>query len=122
MPERKHRVFSARTTDEGLGILNDLRKERGIGWDELVIGAVCTHYGLDVAAMAVPKKTKPGKAKPKGGTAGEAKGKRKGRPMERTGGKPMDRRPWPKHKTVKCARNRGVGSAGVGFKPTTFRL
>jgi len=78
VPENKHHVFSARTTEEGLGILNSLRKERGVGWDELVIGAVCSHYGLDTAVMAFPKQANPSKAKPKGRTAGEAKGKRKG--------------------------------------------
>ena len=28
-------VFSARTTEEGLRLLNSLRQERGIGWDDL---------------------------------------------------------------------------------------
>jgi len=78
MPEKKHHVFSARTTEEGLGILNRLRKERGIGWDELVVGAVCAHYGLDAAAMAVPKQAKPDRPKPKGGAAGKAKDRKEG--------------------------------------------
>ncbi len=79
MEEEKHRVFSARTTEEGLGILNGLRKERGIGWDELVIGAVCAHYGLDRNVMAIPKPTKPDKHdRPKSKRTGKAKSKRKG--------------------------------------------
>jgi hypothetical protein len=31
MAKEKHHVFSARTTEEGLRLLNGLRKERGIG-------------------------------------------------------------------------------------------
>ena len=58
MPDKKHSVFSARTTEEGLRILNDLRKERDIGWDELVVDAVCAHYGLDKGAMTIPKPVK----------------------------------------------------------------
>jgi hypothetical protein len=78
MPDKKHHVFSARTTEEGLRMLNELKKEKDIAWDELVIDAVCAHYGLDRAVMELPKQARPDKAKPKGGTAGEAKGKQKG--------------------------------------------
>ncbi|MFC1893515.1 hypothetical protein ACFLYR_05745 [Chloroflexota bacterium] len=46
MPDKKHHVFSARTTEDGLGILSNLRKERNVDWDDLVIDAVCAHYGL----------------------------------------------------------------------------
>ena len=58
MAKAKHYVFSARTTEEGLRQLNNIRKERGVGWDELVIDAVCAHYGLDMGAMALPKTEK----------------------------------------------------------------
>ncbi len=59
----KHYVFSARTTEEGLRLLNQLRSERKIGWDELVIDAVCERYGLDRAAVALPKKGRPAEEK-----------------------------------------------------------
>jgi len=55
MADQKHHVFSARTTEEGLKVLNQLRAERSIGWDDLVIDAVCAHYGLDRGVMAPPK-------------------------------------------------------------------
>ncbi len=58
MAKARHYVFSARTTEEGLRRLNDLRKERNVGWDGLVIDAVCAHYGLDKGAMTVPKPVK----------------------------------------------------------------
>ena len=78
MAKEKHYVFSARTTEEGLRVLNDLRKKRNVGWDELVIDAVCTHYGLDRAVMALPKHAKPDKPQPKDRQTGNAKSKRKG--------------------------------------------
>jgi hypothetical protein len=59
MMKQKQYVFSARTTEEGLRLLNNIRQERNIGWDDLVIDAVCDHYGLDRAVMAPPKKDKP---------------------------------------------------------------
>ena len=66
MAKEKHHVFSARTTEEGLRILNDLRKERNVGWDGLVVDAVCAHYGLDKSVMAIPKQAMPEKlSKPK---------------------------------------------------------
>ena len=54
MPE-KHYVFSARTTQQGLAALNELKVKLGVGWDELVIEAVCGHYGLDRSALTLPK-------------------------------------------------------------------
>ncbi len=56
MPREKQFVFSARTTAEGLRQLSELRQERRVGWDELVIEAVSEHYGLDRAMMTLPKK------------------------------------------------------------------
>jgi hypothetical protein len=71
MPKGRHYVFSARTTREGLRQLNDVKRERGVGWDDLVIDAVCAHYGLDRSILALPKAEKSpevetnAKAKPK---------------------------------------------------------
>jgi hypothetical protein len=59
MAKEKQHVFSARTTEEGLQLLNGIRQERGVGWDDLVIDAVCAHYMLDKSVMALPKKEKP---------------------------------------------------------------
>ena len=86
MAREKQHVFSARTTEEGLRILNELKAKLGVGWDELVVDAICAHYGLDRSVLALPKaektprvetkaKAKP-KAKPKAltelpGAAGE---------------------------------------------------
>jgi hypothetical protein len=62
----KQYVFSARTTEEGLRILGELRQERRLGWDELVLDAVCAHYGLDKLKMEVPKLYRPEKKQKKG--------------------------------------------------------
>jgi len=61
MTREKQHVFSARTTKKGLRLLNGLMKERNIGWDDLVIDAVCAHYGLDKLVMALPKAYRLGK-------------------------------------------------------------
>ena len=61
----KQYVFSARTTEEGLRLLGELRQERRLSWDELVIEAVCAHYGLDKLKMAVPKPYRPEKPQKK---------------------------------------------------------
>ena len=61
MVGEKHHIFSARTTEEGLKVLNQLKTERNIGWDDLVIDAVCAHYGLDRGVMALPKSERPPK-------------------------------------------------------------
>jgi hypothetical protein len=83
MPKSKHYVFSARTTRDGLRQLNDVKRERDLSWDDLVIDAVCAHYGLDKSVLALPKAEKPepkaeteAKAKPKV----KAKAKAKARP------------------------------------------
>jgi hypothetical protein len=55
----KQYVFSARTTEGGLRLLGELRQERRMGWDDLVIDAMCAHYDLDRAVMALPKREKP---------------------------------------------------------------
>jgi len=56
MPETKHYVYSARTTKDGLAVLNKAKGDRG--WDSFVNEAVCAHYGLDRAVMELPKKEK----------------------------------------------------------------
>jgi hypothetical protein len=61
MAKEKQHVFSARTTEEGLRLLNEVKARLGIGWDELVIDAVCDRYGLDRAVMAPPRKDRPAK-------------------------------------------------------------
>lgn len=94
MPRGKQHVFSARTTPEGLGILNGIRAERKIGWDELVIGAVNAHYGVKVSM--------PPRAEPK---AGQTKAKA-GKPKEKP--KPKAEKPKAKAKgEVKVYDSRG---------------
>ncbi len=61
MAKEKQHVLSARTTEEGLRLLNELRRARSIGWDALVIDAMCAHYNLDRAVMGLTKKEKPAK-------------------------------------------------------------
>jgi hypothetical protein len=76
MAKEKQYVFSARTTEEGLRLLNGLRKEHNVGWDDLVIDAVCAHYNLDRLVMTLPKAYKPEKkneGKKKVGKHGKAK-------------------------------------------------
>lgn len=63
MADKKHHVFSARTTPEGLAILNGIRAEHKIGWDELVIAAVNAHWGVEVPML--PKDTGREEAKAK---------------------------------------------------------
>ena len=74
MAREKQYVFSARTTEEGLRQLGELKAKLGVGWDELVVDAVCAHYGLDRNVMAVPKREKPQKA-----DKSESKSGRKGK-------------------------------------------
>jgi hypothetical protein len=81
MPNNKHYVFSARTTEAGLRALNQLRQEKGIGWDELVVDAICAHYGLDRSVLALPKAER----KPK--VEAEAKAKTKPKAKAKTGAK-----------------------------------
>ncbi len=61
MAREKQHVFSARTTEEGLKALNELKASLKMSWDELVIEAVNTQYNLDKAMMTLPKKEKPAK-------------------------------------------------------------
>ena len=58
--------------------MSELKAKLGVGcWDELVIDAVCAHYGLGRAVMAVPKQAKPDKPQPKDRKTGKAKSKKK---------------------------------------------
>lgn len=48
----KHYVYSARTTEDGLAILNKAKGERS--WDSFVSEAVAERYGLDLNVIALP--------------------------------------------------------------------
>ena len=52
MPETKHYVYSARTTERGLTLLNKAKGDRS--WDAFVNEAVCAHYNLDPATVSLP--------------------------------------------------------------------
>jgi len=54
MAREKQFVFSARTTEEGLKAPNEVKARLKVGWDDLVVDAVCEHYGLDLAVIALP--------------------------------------------------------------------
>ena len=78
MAEGKHHVFSARTTKDGLRLLNELKAKLGISWDELVVNAVCAHYGLDKGVVAILKQARVAKpAKPKSNAKRTEKAKTK---------------------------------------------
>ena len=77
MAREKQHVFSARTTEEGLGLLNKLKADLGVGWDELVVDAICAHYGLDRSALALPKVEKTHRVETKTKTKAKAKAKPK---------------------------------------------
>lgn len=48
----KHYVYSARTTEKGLALLNKAKGETP--WDEFVNVAVATHYGIPVEKLMLP--------------------------------------------------------------------
>jgi hypothetical protein len=81
MPKSRHYVFSARTTREGLRQLNDVKRERGVSWDELVVDAVCAHYGLDRSVLALPKAEKAPKVETKAKAKPKPKAKAKPRAL-----------------------------------------
>ncbi len=54
MGDKKYYVYSARTTEAGLALLNKLKDGLGIGWDRLVNDAVCEKYGLDPTVINMP--------------------------------------------------------------------
>ena len=76
----KHYVFSARTTEEGLRRLNEIKRERGTNWDDLVIDAVAAHYGIDRAVLALPRPQKPAKPEKPLKAEKKSKGKKGGKP------------------------------------------
>jgi hypothetical protein len=59
MARKKQYVFSARTTEQGLKALGEVKAKLGLNWDELVIEAVSAHYNIDKAMMTLPKKEAP---------------------------------------------------------------
>ena len=59
MAKVKQHVFSARTTEEGLKVLNGLRKERGIGWDDLVVDAATPTTGWTGLSWRCSRSTSP---------------------------------------------------------------
>lgn len=69
----KHHVFSARTTEEGLKVLNQLKGDLKLSWDELVINAINIAYSnsletdipMLLKAEPKPKVDKPAKAEKK---------------------------------------------------------
>ena len=65
MAKAKQYVFSVRTTEEGLKLLNELKSKLNIGWDKMVIDGMCGHYKLDKAVLSLPKKEAPAKSEVK---------------------------------------------------------
>jgi len=53
MPDKKHFVYSARTTEKGLALLNKT-KGSDKSWDQFINDAVAGHYDLDLAVIALP--------------------------------------------------------------------
>jgi len=98
MPRGKQFVFSARTTPEGLEILNALKAKLGVSWDYLAIDALNAHYGVDVPkpskATRKPKAERP-KAEPK---------------------------PKAAKKEKKAAKKTAKKQAGAGSTPKTLSL
>ena len=47
-----HHVYSARTMEQGLTVLNKARGNRG--WDNFVNEAVAGHYGLNLGVITLP--------------------------------------------------------------------
>lgn len=66
MAREKQYVFSARTTEEGLKALNEIKARLKASWDDMVIDAVCERYNLDRTVMMPPKKGKPAEASQNG--------------------------------------------------------
>ena len=44
-----------------LSLLSELKVKFSAGWDDLVIDAVCAHYGLDRGMMVLPRAERPQK-------------------------------------------------------------
>lgn len=95
MARDKQYVFSARTTEEGLKTLGEVKAKLNIGWDEMVIDAVSAHYGLDKAVMTLSKKEKPAK---------EAESNKQ---------QPAEERPTERKRPVKKQRSKGSKKTNV---------
>lgn len=52
MPSEKHYVYSARTTEKGLAILNKTKGDRS--WDSFLNEAMAAHYHLDLNVISLP--------------------------------------------------------------------
>jgi FKBP-type peptidyl-prolyl cis-trans isomerase len=52
MPETKHYVYSARTTEDGLAVLNKAKGDRS--WDDFISQAMAAHYNLDLNVIGLP--------------------------------------------------------------------
>ncbi|MGD1118215.1 MAG: hypothetical protein ABR886_01845 [Dehalococcoidales bacterium] len=53
MPDNKHYVYSARTTEKGLALLNKTKGDK-VSWDAFINEAVAAHYNLDLATITLP--------------------------------------------------------------------
>jgi colicin import membrane protein len=50
----KQFVYSARTTEKGLALLNKTKDAAGKSWDQFINDAVIAHYKLDAKVVALP--------------------------------------------------------------------
>jgi hypothetical protein len=72
----KHYMFSSRTTKEGLKVLNQLKREKGLSWDDFILDAMSNFYGLDKSVLALAK------AEPKSITKRKGKVQKKAKKVE----------------------------------------
>lgn len=80
MADKKFYVYSARTTAEGLKLLNATKDKLVIGWDKFINDAVAEKYGLKLETIALPpsefeEKRKAAKAAKEAEKAAKAKAK-----------------------------------------------
>ncbi len=52
MASNKHYVYSARTTEKGLALLNKTKGD--MSWDQFINEAVAAHYKLDLGIIGLP--------------------------------------------------------------------
>ena len=52
MPETKYYVYSARTTEKGLALLNKTKGDKK-SWDTFINEVVAAHYGLDLNTITL---------------------------------------------------------------------
>jgi hypothetical protein len=62
MARAKQYVFSARTTEAKLKVLNEVKSKAGVEWEKFVIEGMCGYYKVDKAIMALAKKETPTQA------------------------------------------------------------